>query len=514
MRSAWTTRTIVSTLVVSLVAAACSGGGESTDPTSSSTPAGTGSPGPVVNVAGRQPEGFSPVGLRLSEGEPSAVDPEPVTVVGGTPLSPQQIAAVLDRLPEWEVPVDDRQVISLPPQTLLPPLVGDTVDTEFPPADDSTAPSTGDSTLEVLRIQPEGPVELAPFVTVTFDQPMVPLTTLDQLEAIDIPVEMTPSVEGRWRWIGTRTLRFELVPGELDRLPGSTDYTIEIPAGTRAANGARLQETVTGTFTTPTVDVVELVGEGRSLPLDPVFVAVFDQIVDPTAVLSTIELRAGGERMSIRLANASEVDADPAARAAVDRALAGRAVAFRAVGDLPPDAGVFVKIGPATPSAEGPNTAVTAATFDARTFGALDIVRSECGWGEGCAPGDAFSIEFSNVLDPNAFDADQIRVEPAIAGLRIDVYGPVVSISGATVGRTDYTVTLDADLRDEFGQTLGAERTVSFEVGSAPPQLRGFGQLWVTTDPAAEAATVTVSTINHDAVAVRAWAVDPTDLED
>ncbi|MEY2960089.1 MAG: hypothetical protein RLZZ01_2657, partial [Actinomycetota bacterium] len=125
-----------------------------------------------------------------------------------------------------------------------------------------------------------------------------------------------------------------------------------------------------------------------------------------------------------------------------------------------------------------------------------------------------FSIEFSNVLDPNAFDADQIRVEPAIAGLRIDVYGPVVSISGATVGRTDYTVTLDADLRDEFGQTLGTDRTVTFEIGTAPPQFRGLDQLWVTTDPAADAATVTVSTINHDAIAARAWAVDPSDLED
>ena len=35
----------------------------------------------------------------------------------------------------------------------------------------------------------------------------------------DVPVEVSPAVDGRWRWIGTRTLRFEVVPGEIDRLP-------------------------------------------------------------------------------------------------------------------------------------------------------------------------------------------------------------------------------------------------------------------------------------------------------
>ena len=36
-----------------------------------------------------------------------------------------------------------------------------------------------DGRLDVLRVQPEGDVDVAPFVTVTFDEPMVPLATLD-----------------------------------------------------------------------------------------------------------------------------------------------------------------------------------------------------------------------------------------------------------------------------------------------------------------------------------------------
>jgi alpha-2-macroglobulin len=209
---------------------------------------------------------------------------------------------VIDRLPAWAVPESDREEFNRPPQTLLPPLVGETIEGVFPPAPVDAPDDPAAGPLQVLRYQPEGPVDVAPFLSVTFDQPMVPLATLEQLDAADVPVVVTPAVEGRWRWIGTRTLRFEVVPGDLDRLPGSTDYVVEVPAGTVAANGAELPETVSWTFTTPTVGVTDFVGDDESLPLNPVFVAVFDQRVDAQAVLDTIELEAGGEVRPVRLA--------------------------------------------------------------------------------------------------------------------------------------------------------------------------------------------------------------------
>ena len=38
------------------------------------------------------------------------------------------------------------------------------------------------------------------FLTVTFNQPMVALGTLDQLDDEDVPVRVSPEVKGRWRW--------------------------------------------------------------------------------------------------------------------------------------------------------------------------------------------------------------------------------------------------------------------------------------------------------------------------
>ncbi|OIO48437.1 MAG: hypothetical protein AUJ34_03115 [Parcubacteria group bacterium CG1_02_41_12] len=64
-------------------------------------------------------------------------------------------------------------------------------------------------------------------ITIVFNRPMVPLTTLDELEAGDIPVEITPQTEGRFKWAGTRTLQF--IPK--DTLIASANYTAKVKEG-------------------------------------------------------------------------------------------------------------------------------------------------------------------------------------------------------------------------------------------------------------------------------------------
>lgn len=473
------------------------------------------SPEPVVTVQGlADPSGAAPARLRLSDGTPATAANDPIPLVDGTELSVEQIRNVIDRLPTWSVPTIERIGFERPTETLLPPLAGEAVDDAFPPSSGAPPADPVSGPLEVVRFQPAGEVDLAPFLSVTFNQPMIDVATIDQLDAADVPVVMTPAIEGRWRWIGTRTLRFELPPGELDRLPGATDYTVEIPAGTRAAGGAELSETVSWTFSTPAVQIVEFVGADERLALTPVFVVVFDQRVDPAAALRTIELTADGSPRPLRLAAASEIDADRAARNAVERALPGRAVAFRAAQVLPPDTRLTVRIGPGTPSAEGPVTTDEVTTYRARTYGALEIVRTSCGYGDGCTPGTPFSIEFSNPLDPARFSADLVTVEPAIPMLGINVYGSHVEISGATEGRTAYTVTFDGALGDVFGQTLGDPATAEFDVRPAKPALRGLDREWITLDPTADVPSVSVTSINHDEVRVRAWAVSPPNVRE
>ncbi len=511
-----------------LLAAACTSGGDddpaTTDPARTDPPNGpTGGATIVVADHGSDRAPSDVLGVRLSDGA-GTTDGELVAVVDGEPLTDDEVAAVVDRLPPWEVPDTDRTDVELPTESLRPPLVGDTVDVPFPP-DTDAAPVDGpaDGPLQVLRYQPDGDVDVAPFLTVTFDRPMVPLGTLDQLDEADVPVIVEPAVEGRWRWIGARTLRFEVEPDETDRLPAATEYRVEVPAGTAAADGSVLTDAVTWTFTTPTPQVRSFHGDSDSLPLDPVFVAVFDQLVDPGPVLDAITLSAGGDEPPLRLATEDEIDADEQAARVVSGALDGRWVAFRAVDELPADTRVAIDVGPRVPSAEGPRRSDQVESFRGRTYGGLDVVRSECGWGDRCEPGMPFVIEFSNPLDGDTLDAETstetstggaVVVEPAIPGLRVQQYGSTLELSGVTSGRTEYTVTLAGSIGDVFGQTLGDDVERTFRVGAARPSLFGPDQELVTTDPSADRPRLPVVTVNHDRVRLTAWAVDHDDLDE
>ena len=507
-----------------LIVAACSGGdnggGGSSPPTTGATPivvnppAGGAGDVPVNNDGAVGPDGrvggATEVGLRLSEGTPTPAGP--VTVADGTPLTDAEVAAILDRLPEWDVPVGDQVDFRLPTQTLPPPIVGDTIDEPFPPPTDAGPPPTPtDLPLEVVRYQPEGEVRLAPFLSVTFNQPMVPIGTLDQLDAAAVPVVMAPEVPGRWRWIGTRTLRFEVEPGLTDRLPQATDYRIEVPAGTTSATGQTLAEAVIWEFSTPPPAVETLSPQDDSLPLDPLFFVGFDQLVNPDAVLATTTLDADGERM-LRLATADEIAADADIATAVDRALDGRWMVIRPTDPLPIDTAVTITIGPGTPSIEGPRTTADEQTFTARTHARLEIVDHRCGWeDDNCEPLMPWAIEFNNPLDASTVTPESISIEPELAGAVVDVYGSTISVSGAGSGRTSYDVTLAGTVADVFAQTLGEPTTVTFDVGPARPTLRAFDRQFVTLDPTSSRRGVSVYTTNHDSVRVRAWHVDPTD---
>ena len=98
---------------------------------------------------------------------------------------------------------------------------------------------------------PEGDVPLVPQLSVTFNLPMVPLTSHQELAAEDIPVELKPTVPGRWRWVGSRTLLFEAGVDGSARMPMATEFSASISEGILSADGTKLAEPVSWTFRTP-----------------------------------------------------------------------------------------------------------------------------------------------------------------------------------------------------------------------------------------------------------------------
>ena len=495
MRSRYRTRGALAIgLCLSFVVGSCTSGGDKSE-TASSQRGPTAAPG------------TGPFVIALSQGSPMATAAAAAAVVQGDELDDADIEAVVRRLPRFE-PDDGGVPFSRPPESRPRPRVGETIDRPFGGATRPAPAPTDDGPLEVLRFQPVGDVDIAPDLSVTFNQPMVPLGTLDQLDDADVPVRVTPALEGRWRWIGTRTLRFEFA-GAVDRLPMATEYTVDVPKGTTSQAGSRMDAAVRWTFRTPPPRVLTFAPQDTTVDTQPVFVATFDQRVDADEVIAGVTLKVGDDERDLRAATPDEIEADDAVRSIVAEAQDGRWVAFRPAAPLPNGAALEIAIGPGTPSAEGPRTTTKASIHKATTYSHLKITRSVCGYGEGCRPGSAFTITFTNALDAEAFDPDSVTIDPAVDAA-VGVYSDTLVVNAGTKANTTYTVRLPAALRDAFGQTLGEHKTVEFEVGQATPALIGFPRQLTTTDPMAERPAVSVTSVGHETLKVEVYAVDPS----
>jgi len=448
------------------------------------------------------------VPVRLSEGTEQPAAAAGATVAPAEPLPAAAVAQVIVRLPAMPAATGEAVEFAMRPSSQPAPRPGQTIQEPFPPPAPAVSPvgAPESGPLEILRYQPEGDVPLAPYLSVTFNQPMVALTSLQDLAKEAVPVKLSPLPAGKWRWVGTKTLMFEPTV----RFPMATRYTAEIPAGTKSATGGTLAKAVTWTFTTPPPTVQASYPTTGPVRRDVLMFVAFDQKIDPAAVLATIKVGTSGRLAAVRLATADEVKADKAVSRMAQAAQDGRWLAFKTTEPLPYDADVTVTVGPGTPSSEGPLKTDKAQSFNFRTYGPLRVMESRCGYDKECRPLQPWSITFSNPLDTAAFDPSLVKIQPEVPGVKIQAIGNTIQITGRTAGRTNYKVTLSKEIRDEFEQNMAQDATVAFNVGTAQPSLAAPGGSLIVLDPSGKP-TYSVYTINYDRLKVQANVVTPED---
>jgi len=454
------------------------------------------------------------INIQLSDGKPGAEIVATLPVATGVPLSPEDIQLIYSRLPALTPDPNDQTDFNPPQELLPPPRPGNVVEGQFPPLE--TGPALDESEagpLQVSRYAPEGEIPIAPFVSVTFNQAMVPLGTLGDLADKDVPVIIEPSLSGTWRWLGTKTLTFEYDSELIDRLPKATEYHVTIPAGTKSATGKTLAEAVTWTFKTPPPKIVTTYPYVSSpLPLTPIFFITFDQRIDPNAALKSIQVQAGSRSVEIVLATQAEVDEDENVSLLSKDAPEGRWLAFHAVQPFPVETNITVTVEAGMPSAEGPLTTTEAQSFSFSTYTPLRIEEHRCSWyDDRCPPLTPFTIRFNNPLDTSVFSEDMLKVEPEIPGVSANVYGNTIEINGATSGQTTYRVTVSGKMQDIFGQQLGDDTSLTFKVGKADSVLVNTGQNFVTLDPTSSKKIYSVYAINYNKLDLKVYSVQPTD---
>src|SRR5436190_3207304 len=221
-------------------------------------------PAQVIGKAMDQKLQNVPDGLkfRLSEGVEGAEKREKAQLPSTDPLSDP--SSILKRLPAIKADPDDQTDFAKRVGSLPAPKTGQRIPVKFPSDEMRNPPSVGGGrTLEVLRHSPDGEVSLAPDLSVTFSQPMVAVTSQEEA-AKYAPVELSPQVEGRWRWLGTKTLMFDTTK----RFPMATKFTARVPAGTKSATGQTLDKAATWTFTTPPPKVETMIPQSQIVRRD------------------------------------------------------------------------------------------------------------------------------------------------------------------------------------------------------------------------------------------------------
>ena len=458
-----------------------------------------------------------PIGLqfRLSEGVEGAEKREKPPLAKTDPLSSDAAAGLLKRVPDIKTAGDDQSDFSKRIGTLPAPKTGNKVPVKFPADVPRQAPGVDTSgQLQVIRYSPEGEVALAPDLNITFSHPMVAVTSQEQAARF-MPVELSPQVEGNWRWLGTKTLMFDTDK----RFPMATLFTARVPAGTKAATGQALAKDLVWTFSTPPPKAESMYPNGIVTKRDAVIFISFDQAISPEAVIKSISVSANGRRLRTRLATKEEIDAELGGW--VKGTQPGCWLALRAINSdgstinaLPPASPITVTIEKGTPSSEGPLTTKEVQTFGFSTFGPMRFKRAYCGWPENktCDPFEGWVFELTNPIDASKFTREMVRIEPPVEGLNVYPSGSNIYIQGYKKGRTAYEVTLDGALQDTFDQTLGDPATATIKVGPGRSNLYAQGGFMTVLDPTARPSFSIYST-NHNSVKVRIHKVQPQDWD-
>ena len=476
--------------------------------------------GPIIEEQGGPVfDGGDPgsgLSIRLSDGQEIPDMIERLVPIIGEPLSQEDIDLILERLPLWVVDQGLGTDFRLPLEILPPPLTGDTIPEIFPTSSDLAGPQPvyGED-LEVLRYSPQGDVAIAPFISVTFNQPMIAINTVEALAEEDVPVQVTPLIPGSWRWLGTRTLAFNSESELYDRLPMATDYLVTIPAGVESAVGKPLAETVQFSFSTPALTMVDYYPSYGPQPLDPMFFISFDQRINASAVLENIQVTAGNLPVRVKMATEDEIKEDQNLSQRVEYAEEGRWLAFKALELLPPDTPVTITVKSGTPSAEGPLLTLYDQSYSFSTYAPLQVVDHGCSWGDDvCRPLEPLFIRFNNPIDLDAYDESMLTIEPELPNASVNIYGNTINIQGNTKGRTTYWITVHSNIVDQFGQVLGKDTRLKFKIGSAEPVLFGPEEIFITLDPAAENPALSLFALNYTKLNVEIYSVEPSDWPD
>jgi len=299
-------------------------------------------------------------------------------------------------------------------------------------------------------------------ITVIFNRPVVPLTSIGQQAGQPNPLRIEPSTPGTGQWLNTSIYSF--VPETA--LAGGASYKVTVPTGLTDVSGGLLAEDAVITFQTASPVVMAVAPDGpMAWPSKPVTVT-FSQPMDRASTEDAFALRNDANKAQV------------AGRFTWSDG--GRVLRFQPTPALDYDVAYTVQIDKGARAAAG--QATLREPFVARFQTAPQIgieATSPPDGATGVAVEAQMGILFLGIVDESTLGRDAFTIIPKPTDVfsYFSPYDNRWQISWPRLPETSYTVTLSGDIQDVFGNRLGTRR-YRFETG----QRRPFAHLNVPSD--------------------------------
>lgn len=385
--------------------------------------------------------------------------------------------------PEIPTSAEKREEFSLRPLSKPVKLTGEDheISVLFEKRDQSKDVSHQKGSLKVLRKRPVGKVKDVDHIAVSFSAPMIELTDHAQSISGAVPIEISPKLKGKWRWVGTQTVLF--TPDE--KVPGSTLFKLRIPKSTKSVHHQKIEGEKAWSFETSRVELIDYYPKRGPQELSSKMALILNQKIDESKIKNSIEVKANGQVWPFKLLGVNKVKDDEMKRF-LQRYEDQSLLLLKPTRNFPKDAKIQVTLKKGAPSAEGPLKTQESQSFEFKTFEKLKLTQSRCGWSRECRPGMPWALNFNNPLNADMDVEKMIEVSPKPSQIDYSVARNSIAIRAVSDPETRYKVTIKKDLEDSFGQTLEREKSVSFDVGQAHPALYLPGNPLVTLDPRAK----------------------------
>ena len=453
---------------------------------------------------------MTPLVITLSEGQNQDQSKDGTKSVAGTPLSPKRTAELLAKFGEPLAKEKNKPKFLKRPSSQPAPISAIPKEIPFPPKSGGPdAPEVKSPDLQILSVAPEGDLERAPRLSISFSNPMIAVSDPSSDEGGDpLGIKISPRPEGKWRWLGTQTLIFEPKGAEF---PRATEYTVTIPKDVTDVSKLSLNEEVTQSFKLPRPKVENISPDITVKGLEPVFYLTFDQPVDAEVLKKITHLKESSKEIGLTVLSKDAAEkAQPGISSAFENHLDGRVFYFRSKQKLKPNTYYTVQVDAGLKSTEGPLLSESAWTSGFSTYAPLALSSRYPQKGEKTSPFNGFSINFNNQLDAEVFKQSLISSIPKIENMKVRMSGSSIYITGKKNGNTKYKITVNKQLKDSFGQSLGKSLDVVFETGRAPKSLSHGFEVFTVLDPSSPP-SLPIYTTNVPKLDILAYKVSPTD---